>query len=193
MPLPVIGADDLNARARSPLERLVEGQRRRVAIEHDLGRRRAARSPSGGLKMLMFGIGTGIGIRPVTGSRMVMISIRFCRPSRLKLSDSTLVWASMLTLSAGCGTRNADVGTEVGDALARQRTGLDVEHVAVLRCARPRMCCRSVSVCVIHAVDRRLDREDERRDDDRNDAEKRVLARMQVHLRDVGHRRIGHA
>ena len=62
------------------------------------------RAPSGGRRMLMFGSGIGIGIFCVTGSKMVMTTIFFAVPSRLKLSDSTLVCASMLTFSAGCGT-----------------------------------------------------------------------------------------
>ena len=51
----------------------------------------------------MFGSGIGTGIFFVIGSMMVTTTIFLAVPSRLKLSDSTLVSASMLTLSAGCG------------------------------------------------------------------------------------------
>ena len=39
------------------------------------------------------------------------------RRSKLKLSDSTLVCASMSTLSAGCGTPTLISGPEVGDVV----------------------------------------------------------------------------
>ncbi len=61
------------------------------------------RRPSGGLKTSMFGSGIGIGIFFVIGSRIVITVIFFDNPSRLKLSDSTFVAQSMLTLKAGCG------------------------------------------------------------------------------------------
>ena len=53
--------------------------------------------------MLRLGTGIGIGVRREIGSITVITTIFLAVPSRLKLSDSTLVCASMLTLSAGCG------------------------------------------------------------------------------------------
>src|SRR3954470_5704490 len=57
-------------------------------------------APSGGRSRLMLGTGTGIGIFFVTGSNTVSTVIFLLNPSRPKVSDSTLVCASMLTLSA---------------------------------------------------------------------------------------------
>ncbi len=60
-------------------------------------------APSGGCSGLRLGIGIGIGTRVswfwmnTTGSTPLV-------GSKEKLSDSTLVSASMSTLSAGCGT-----------------------------------------------------------------------------------------
>src|SRR5262245_52399310 len=61
-------------------------------------------APSGGRRRLMLGTGIGIVIFFVTGSSMVSTTIFLDNPSRLKLSDSTFVCASIFTFNAGCGT-----------------------------------------------------------------------------------------
>src|ERR1700683_5558856 len=60
-------------------------------------------APSGGRSRLMLGTGMGMGILPVMGSMMVMMTTFLARPSRLKVRVSTLLFASMLTVRAGCG------------------------------------------------------------------------------------------
>ena len=88
-------------------------------------------TPKGGCSGLRLGIGIGIGTRvswfwmKTTGSTPLV-------GSKEKLSDSTLVSASMSTLSAGCGTPTLDLRPEIGDVGARHRPGLDVEDVAHL-------------------------------------------------------------
>ena len=61
------------------------------------------RAPSGGRSRLILGTGIGIGIVPVIGSMMVMMTIFFARPSSEKLRLSTLVFASILIVKAGWG------------------------------------------------------------------------------------------
>src|SRR5262245_10691406 len=61
------------------------------------------RAPSGGRSRLILGTGIGIVIFLVIGSRTLIIDIFFAMPFKVKDSDSTLVCASILTLSAGWG------------------------------------------------------------------------------------------
>ena len=58
--------------------------------------------PSGGFSGVMSGIGTGIGAL-LTGSWKKTIGSFFFCLSKLKDNCSTLVCASMLAVSAGCG------------------------------------------------------------------------------------------
>ena len=110
MPVPVTASADLDALV-SPKSAALIGESLAVSLSGSKFFGIGGISPSGGFSSDTFGIGIGIGIL-VSWLWMNTTGIVADSLLNVKLSASTLVMASMLKFSAGCGTPTRTSGPQ---------------------------------------------------------------------------------